>query len=76
MALMKMVVCSRSSLESQSFFCKPGSLGPVLSKYKHFALHPQKRGGLLGTGTGVEGGKRVKARPRAPTRKTMMMMMS
>ena len=27
----------------------------------HFALHPQKRGGLLGTGTGGEGDERVKA---------------
>ena len=33
----------------------------------HFALRLQKRGGLLGTGTG---GERVKARPRAPIRKT------
>ena len=30
----------------------------------HFALHPQKRGGLLGTGTEWEGDERVKARPR------------
>ena len=42
---------------------------------KHFALRPQKQGCLLGTGTGGgggggEGGERVKARPRAPTRKT------
>ena len=32
----------------------------------HFALRPQKRGGLLGTGTGGEGDERVKARPRIP----------
>ena len=35
----------------------------------HFALRPQKRGGLLGTGTGGVGGgedERVKARPRIP----------
>ena len=31
----------------------------------HFALRPQKRDGLLGTGTGGEGDERVKARPRA-----------
>ena len=30
----------------------------------HFALRRQKRGGLLGTGTGGEEGERVKARPR------------
>ena len=30
----------------------------------HFALRPQKRGGLLGTGTRGEGEERVTARPR------------
>ena len=35
----------------------------------HFALRPQKRGGLLGTGTGGEGDERVKARPRIPPEK-------
>ena len=35
----------------------------------HFALRPQKRGGLLGTGTGWEGDERVKARPRIPPEK-------
>ena len=35
------------------------------------ALRPLRRDGLLGTGTGEEGGERVKARPRtAPTLKT------
>ena len=40
---------------------------------KHFALCPQKRGGLLWTGTGVGlggRGERVKAGLRTPTRKT------
>ena len=32
----------------------------------HSALRPQKRGGLLGTGTRGEGDERVKARPRIP----------
>ena len=38
----------------------------------HFALRPQKRGGLLGTWTGGGGGggdERVKARPRIPPEK-------
>ena len=35
----------------------------------HFALHPQKQGCLLGTGTGWEEGERVKARPRIPPEK-------
>ena len=35
----------------------------------HLALRPQKRGGLLGTGTGGEEGERVKARPRIPPEK-------
>ena len=40
----------------------------------HFALRPQKLGGLLGTGTGGGGGRRrgeerVKARPRIPSEK-------
>ena len=39
----------------------------------HFALRPQNRGGLLGTGTagrgGREGDERVKARPRIPPEK-------
>ena len=37
---------------------------PLRLLCKHVALLPQRRGGLLGTGTGREGGKRVKARPR------------
>ena len=36
----------------------------LLKRHKHFALRPQRRGGLLGN----EGGKRVETRPRAPTR--------
>ena len=32
----------------------------------HFALRPQERGCLLGTGTEWEGDERVKARPRIP----------
>ena len=53
-----------------------GSLYPNdCESVDHFALRPQKRGGLLGTGTGVggmgcRGGgggyERVKARPRIP----------
>ena len=39
----------------------------VRLKSKHFALCPQKRGGLLGTGTGWEEGG---GGNRAPTRKT------
>ena len=39
---------------------------PAVSKYKHVALRPQKRDGLIGTGVGGE----VMARPRNPTRKT------
>ena len=35
----------------------------------HFALRPQKRGGLLGTGTWGEGDERVQARPRIPPEK-------
>ena len=35
----------------------------------HFALRPQKRGWLLGTGTAGEGDERVKARPRTPPEK-------
>ena len=37
----------------------------------HFALRPQKRDGLLGTGTGGGGGvdERLKARPRIPPEK-------
>ena len=37
----------------------------------HIALRPQKRDGLLGTGTGGggEGDERVKARPRIPPEK-------
>ena len=35
----------------------------------HLALRPQKRGGLLGTGTGGEEDERVKARPRIPLEK-------
>ena len=34
------------------------------SQWDHFALHPQKRGCLLGTGTGGEEGERVKALDR------------
>ena len=35
----------------------------------HFALCPQKRDGLLGTGTGGKEEERVKARPRIPPKK-------
>ena len=35
----------------------------------HFALRPQKRDGLLGTGTEWEGDERVKAQPRKPPEK-------
>ena len=35
----------------------------------HFALRPQKRGCLLGMGTGERGGERMKARPRIPPEK-------
>ena len=52
--------------------CVLVACGPELVS-KHCALRPQKRGGLLGTETGVGawvGGERVKARPLAPTRKT------
>ena len=38
-----------------------------ISMVDHFALHPQKRGGLLGTGG--EGDERVKARLRIPPEK-------
>ena len=45
-----------------------GQTGSLLSEC-HFALRPQKRGRLLGTGTGREGDDRVKARPRIPPEK-------
>ena len=35
----------------------------------HIALRPQKRGCLLGTGTGRQGDERVKVRPRIPPEK-------
>ena len=35
----------------------------------HFALRPQKRGGLLGTGIGGQGDESAKARPRTPPEK-------
>ena len=35
----------------------------------HFALRPQKRDGLLGTGKGGEGDERVKTRPQIPPEK-------
>ena len=56
-----------------SFSARPTELSPFLCISKmelsrrdfrgpdHFALRPQKRGGLLGTGTGGEGDERVKA---------------
>ena len=35
----------------------------------HVALRPQRRDGLLGTGTEWEGDERLKARPRKPSEK-------
>ena len=37
----------------------------------HIALHPQKRGCLLGTGTGGEEDERVKAEPQIPPEKRL-----
>ena len=52
----------------------PGSIRRGFMEVDHFALRPQKRGGLLGTGTGGWGGggggdERVKARPQIPPEK-------
>ena len=41
----------------------PVKMGSILWT-DHFALSPQKQGGLLGAGTGGEGDERVKARPQ------------
>ena len=49
----------------------PRSVVLVLTQHRrdHVALRPQRRGCLLGTGTGGEEGERVKARPRIPPEK-------
>ena len=48
-----------------------GQTGSRMSISKHFSLRPERRGGLLRTGTGGDEGEREKApHPLAPTRKT------
>ena len=56
----KMIQSGQTSVRTKSASAR----SPLRLLCKHVALLPQRRGGLLGTGTGREGGKRVKARPR------------
>ena len=59
-----LLVPDRLLVHYTGLLCRPGRYGTV-----HFALRPQKRDGLLGTGTGGEGDERVKARLRIPPEK-------